>query len=974
MSLRLLSVAMVSSLLVLFASTHVNAGQRIVPDRLYQQAWSSGSARVIVRFHTAFSPDVDLRSEAHALTRRQDIASARSALKSHLKGHHHAIVREYDALPFLAIEAGSDALSALEALPGVVAQVTEDRIDHIQMAQSGPIVQAPQAWAAGFDGTGTIVAVLDTGVLRTHSFLTGKVIAEACFSSNTTNAGFTITSLCPGGVTTSTAVGSGVNCPATVAGCDHGTHVAGIVAGGITGASGAGVAPGAKIMAIQVFSKFPAGHPECDGSACVLSFTSDQIAALNYVYNQRNAFSGKTIAAINLSLGGGDFDEPCSGDPRVGPIAQLKAAGIATVVASGNSGYTDAMNAPACVPGAVSVGSTGDGSSGATLDRVSSYSNSASFLSLLAPGQWINSSVAPSGFANFAGTSMATPHVAGAFAVLRAANRGASIDTLLAALQNSGVPVTDSRPPCPGCATSEATKKRIRLKAALDLVAAPDVAVTGASTAAAAAPETAIAVDNTVTNGSVAMGAFTVGFYLSTDSIFDAGDVRLGSRAVASLAAGGVSHAINTLTIPAGTAPGVYRILVRAETARSLAESSESNNVRATAPITIGRDVSVTAAATATAAGPGETIVVDHTVKNTGSVAITTAFTVAFYLSTDATINAGDVLLGTRTVSSLAAGAVSRNLKSVVIPKGTAMGTYRILVRADSGALLAEATESNNIRATAAVVIGGDLTVTAATTVASAVPGQTISIAYTVKTGLMTVGGFTVAFYLSTDGVFNAGDAALGTRSIASMAAAAATSNTESVTIPTGTAPGTYRILVRADSTGAVVEASESNNVRATGTITIAPRCTAPIAIGAVVSGTLTATDCLSVIDGAGFYADVYSFSGVAGQQISVLARSTQIDTYLRLLDGSGAVIAFNDDGAGGTDSRLPPTGVFTLPAGGTYRVEITAFTVNDTGGYTLVVSETSTSPARASRTAVHSPAGAGDPGVKVKPRGGVGD
>jgi hypothetical protein len=237
--------------------------------------------------------------------------------------------------------------------------------------------------------------------------------------------------------------------------------------------------------------------------------------------------------------------------------------------------------------------------------------------------------------------------------------------------------------------------------------------------------------------------------------------------------------------------------------------------------------------------------------------------------------------------------------------------------------------------------------------VASAAPGQTISISYTVKTGPMTVGGFTVAFYLSRDSVFNAGDVALGTRSIASMAAAAATSNTETVTIPTGTPPGTYRILVRADSTGAVVEASESNNVRATGTITVTPRCTVPIAIGTVVNGTLTAADCLSVLDGEGFYADVYSFSGVAGQQISVLARSTQIDTYLRLLDASGAVIAFNDDGAGGTDSRLPAAGVFTLPAAGTYRVEITAFTINDTGGYTLLVSERSTSAARASRASV---------------------
>jgi subtilisin len=971
MRLRLLSVAAVSLLVRLLGPHAAEAGARIVPDHLYQQASSTGSARVIVRLNTQFSPDADMLSEAHAVSQRQDIASASSAVKSHLKGSKHAIVREYDALPFLALEAGSDALSMLEALPGLVAQVSEDRIDHIQMAQSGPVVQASQAWAAGFDGTGTIVAVLDTGVLKTHSFLSGKVIAEACFSSNTTSSGYTVTSLCPGGVTTSTAAGSGLNCPASVVGCDHGTHVAGTVAGGSTGVSGAGVAPGAKIMAIQVFSKFAAGHPSCGASACALSFTSDQIAALNHVYNQRNAFAGKTIAAINMSLGGGDFSAPCSSDMRVTPIAQLKAAGMATVIASGNSGYTDSMGAPGCVPGAISVGSTGDGSSGAVLDQVSSFSNSASFLSLLAPGQWISSSVPPSGFSNFAGTSMATPHVAGAFAILRDTNPTASVDTLLAALQNSGVSVTDSRPPCPGCATSGVTKKRIRIKAALDLVKVPDVAATAVSTVATCAPGTAIDVDNTVTNGSVAVGSFTVAFYLSTDTVFDAGDVLLGSRTIASLAAGGTSRSTKSLTIPAGTARGVYRVLMLADSTGALAESNETNNVRATVSITVGRDVSVTAATTVAAAAPGQTIVVDHTVKNTGSAAITTPFTVAFYLSTDTTFNSADVLLGSRSVSSLAAGAVSQKLKSLVIPAGT-MGTYRILVRADSGKTLAEASEKNNTRATAAIVIGRDLTVTVATTVASAAPGQAITVSNTVKNGPVAVGAFTVAFYLSTNTVFDSGDVSLGSRSIASMAAAATNANTKSVTIPAGTAPGTYRILVRADSTNAVAEANESNNVRATGALTIAASCSGPITIGTVKSGALATTDCLSAFDGAGYYADVYTFSGTGGQQISVQAESTQIDTYLRLLNSSGAVIAFDDDSAGGTNSRIPAAGYFTLPASGTYRIEITAFAVNDTGTYTILLSEGYTVPEGASKTPADSPASTGGPGLKVKPRGGV--
>jgi ABC-type cobalamin/Fe3+-siderophores transport system ATPase subunit len=82
---------------------------------------------------------------------------------------------------------------------------------------------------------------------------------------------------------------------------------------------------------------------------------------------------------------------------------------------------------------------------GAALDQVSSFSNSDTFLSLLAPGQWISSSIPGSGFQNFQGTSMAAPHVTGAWAVLKQRSPGASVSTVLGALQSTGLPVTDAR-------------------------------------------------------------------------------------------------------------------------------------------------------------------------------------------------------------------------------------------------------------------------------------------------------------------------------------------------------------------------------------------------------------------------------------------------------------------------------------------------------------------------------------------------
>ncbi|MEB3125410.1 MAG: S8 family serine peptidase, partial [Synechococcales bacterium] len=111
---------------------------------------------------------------------------------------------------------------------------------------SVPLICAPQVWNLGSPGAGTTVSILDTGVQSNHPFLAGRVIEEACYSSNTSwDSG---TSLCPSGVERSTAVGSAIPC---VYICQHGTHVAGIAAGRASGSTTFnGVAPDASIFAI----------------------------------------------------------------------------------------------------------------------------------------------------------------------------------------------------------------------------------------------------------------------------------------------------------------------------------------------------------------------------------------------------------------------------------------------------------------------------------------------------------------------------------------------------------------------------------------------------------------------------------------------------------------------------------------------------------------------------------------------------
>ena len=352
--------------------------------------------------------------------------------------------------PLLALEVGPDALAELEASFSVDV-IAEDRLRLPQLADSVPLIEGDLAWANGFDGTGTVVAVLDTGVQRTHAFLTGKVVEEACYSSNITGQSRTV---CPNGQTSQTGTNSARPC--NLNGCFHGTHVAGVVAGNGAGAgvSFSGVAKGAQLMAIQVFSRITSASL-CGGVApCLGAWESDIIKGLERVYQRRTA---RNFVAANLSLGGDLFTAPCATDIHKPIIDNLRAAGIATIVASGNDGSINSIAAPACVPTAVSVGSTGP------TDEVSWFSNVAPFLTLFAPGEGINSALQNGGFMAADGTSAATPHVAGAWAVLKQAAPTATVDEILEALTSTGLPVTEP--------FSGVTKPRIRVFEALATLA-----------------------------------------------------------------------------------------------------------------------------------------------------------------------------------------------------------------------------------------------------------------------------------------------------------------------------------------------------------------------------------------------------------------------------------------------------------------------------------------------------------------------
>ncbi|GAA3507383.1 hypothetical protein GCM10019017_05130 [Streptomyces showdoensis] len=279
--------------------------------------------------------------------------------------------------------------SGLRATASGIGKVWLDGVRGASLDRSVRQIGADKAWESGYDGTGVKIAVLDTGVDKTHEDLKTQVVGEKNFSSS----------------------------PDTVDRVGHGTHVASIAAG--TGAKSGGlykgVAPGAKVISGKVLDDEGFG----DDSAV--------IAGMEWA-----AAEGADV--VNLSLG--STDSPGI-DPLEATVNRLTAEkGILFAIAAGNEGES----------GASSVGSPGSADAALTVGAVDKDDRLAPFSStgprvgdgavkpdLTAPGVAITAAAAAGsaidtrpgtphpapGYLQIDGTSMATPHVAGAAAILK---------------------------------------------------------------------------------------------------------------------------------------------------------------------------------------------------------------------------------------------------------------------------------------------------------------------------------------------------------------------------------------------------------------------------------------------------------------------------------------------------------------------------------------------------------------------------
>lgn len=308
----------------------------------------------------------------------------------------------------------------------------------------------------------------------------------------------------------------------------------------------------------------------------------------------------------------------------------------------------------------------------------------------------------------------------------------------------------------------------------------------------------------------------------------------------------GISTSPRKGGVPPATATGTYSIIAKADADNGLLEAIESNNALARS-IQIGGDLDVSAFTVPAKGGAGLPLTVSDTTTNQGGGSVETSVT-KFYLSANSSFDANDTLIGSRQVPGLAAAEASTAPTTLTIPSTTAAGQHYVIARGDADNAVTETSETNNTYARA-IQIGSDLHVSVMGAPTKGAAG--LPIVVTDTTANQGGGGAiasTTRFYLSPDATWSAGDVLLdGSRVVPELPPGASSAGSTSVTIPAGTAAGSFYVLAKADADNVIAENQEGNNATAR-TIRIGPDLTvssvtlsaSSVAEGAVVTVTDT--------------------------------------------------------------------------------------------------------------------------------------
>ena len=349
------------------------------------------------------------------------------------------------ALKGFQFKGSAAAAKALSHNPNVVSVEPDNAVHLTETVPYGIsrlgafIVGGGDAYAAGYRGAGARIAIIDTGIDLTHPDLAENIDAA-----------------------------SGYNCvdPGQPPndGYGHGTHVAGIAAAPYNGVGVIGIAPEATLVPIKVFDD--AGNSSDALTLCGL----DYVTGLNTDGNASN-----DIDVANMSWGDHRTWGTCADDPLHGAICAADAAGIVLVGGTGNDVADAGDFVPAAYPEVISVSAMADfdglpgGLAGCQVvpdllwydcdDTFAFFSNYGASVDAIAPGVNVYSTWMGGSYKTENGTSMATPHVAGVAALIRAANPTLTPAEVRDALLTSGEcpngqwADADSTPGCSGQGT-----------------------------------------------------------------------------------------------------------------------------------------------------------------------------------------------------------------------------------------------------------------------------------------------------------------------------------------------------------------------------------------------------------------------------------------------------------------------------------------------------------------------------------------
>lgn len=385
----------------------------------------------------------------------------REALQADIRQTQDAVVQQmsraasegityrFQAQHAISADLTPSQIREVAALDGVVRIEAQPRAE-IMDAESLPLTNTDDLHSSGYTGDGITVAIIDDGIESGHAafggqsgFPTSKIVGGYDFADNDSDPRNDCQGQSHGTATTGVAVGNG---------------------GGVTG-----TAPDAEAVFLKIQSSSICGQPGLDG---------DIIGAIDWVVSNQSTYD---ISIISMSLGGGSFSSVCDSSNIAyrNAVNAANSAGIIVLAASGNGGLCNQISRPACLSNVISVGATYDASLGqvgfcvsssscastqpnqacpagyeacfenGNADGVTCYSNSASFLDILAPSNCATTAATGGGTNDcFGGTSSATPFAAGlAASLLEAAGGSLSLDNdeMRSLLADNGVNVTDSK-------------------------------------------------------------------------------------------------------------------------------------------------------------------------------------------------------------------------------------------------------------------------------------------------------------------------------------------------------------------------------------------------------------------------------------------------------------------------------------------------------------------------------------------------